>query len=62
MEKNQLYRMKDLTQLLKVSKETLYKWIKKGIFPPPIKMGKASAWFSEDIHNWLRNQKRGVER
>ena len=50
MEKNQLYRMKDLTQLLKVSKETLYKWIKKGIFPPPIKMGRASAWFSEDIH------------
>lgn len=56
----QLYRMRDLTQLLKVSKETIYKWIKKQDFPEPIKIGRASAWLSEDVHNWLKTRKKGV--
>jgi len=62
MEKIQLYRMKDLTQFLKVSKETIYKWIKKQGFPEPIKIGRASVWLSEDVHNWLKTRKRGVGR
>jgi len=60
MKESELLRMKDLTQLLKVSKETIYKWIKKQEFPEPIKIGRASAWLSDEVYNWLKTRKRGV--
>lgn len=49
------YRMKELTELLKVSKEAVYRWIKQNKFPPPRKVGKrVSIWLHSDIENWLK--------
>ena len=37
------------------SKATFYRCIAKGIFPAPIKWGRASLWRAEDIRNILEN-------
>ena len=61
MKKKELLRMKDLTELLKISRGTIYKWIKNNEFPQPIKIGRGIAWFQDDICNWLKTRKRGIE-
>ena len=54
-----IYRLKELTSLLGVSKETIYYWIRQGNFPVPIKLGKrASGWLGEDILKWIEERKR----
>jgi len=59
----QVYRIKELTKLLGVSKETIYFWIRKNQFPKPIKLGeRASGWLKEDVEKWLENKKKGVSR
>ena len=59
----QVYRIKELTKLLGVSKETIYLWIRKNRFPKPIKLGeRASGWLKEDVEKWLENKKKGVSR
>ena len=37
------------------SKATFYRCVAKGIFPAPIKWGRASLWRAEDIRNILEN-------
>jgi len=55
----EVYRMRELTKLLKVSKETVYLWIRKNKFPKPLKLGaRTSVWLKEDIEKWLEEKKK----
>ncbi|MEC7310377.1 helix-turn-helix transcriptional regulator [Vibrio crassostreae] len=39
---------------LKVSRSTLYRWSKSGVFPPPIVINKRTVgWSEKDYSNWL---------
>lgn len=54
-----ILRLKDLTKLLKVSKSSIYAWIKENRFPKPKKISKRiSVWFEEDIVEWLKKENR----
>ena len=54
----EVYRMRELTKLLKISKETLYLWMRKNKFPKPLKLGARTAvWLKEDIEKWLKEKK-----
>lgn len=48
------FRIKELTQILGVSKESIYKWIREKKFPAPRKIGgRVSIWLKKDIEKWL---------
>lgn len=55
----EVYRIRELTKLLKVSKESIYLWIRKNKFPKPVKLGsRTSVWFKQDVEKWLREKKK----
>lgn len=55
-----LIRFSDLVRLGIVrNRMTLYRWIERGHFPAPIKIGPSSvAWRESEIEAWLERQPR----
>lgn len=52
----QLYGVKDLCALLKVSRAQVYKLINNGVIPPPIYVGPRSPrWSSSQLKSVLEN-------
>lgn len=46
--------MKFITRLTGLSDKWFYKLIQEGVFPKPIKMGRASRWLKSDTEEWLQ--------
>ena len=46
--------MKFITRLTGLSDKWFYKLIQEGVFPKPIKMGRASRWLRSDLEEWLQ--------
>ncbi|HFD3012501.1 helix-turn-helix transcriptional regulator [Escherichia coli] len=46
--------MKFITRLTGLSDKWFYKLIQEGVFPKPIKMGRASRWLKSDLKEWLQ--------
>ena len=43
-----------LEKLFKVSPATIYRWIKEGNFPPPVRLGANMVrWKASDIEAWM---------
>lgn len=59
IEENRLLRKPEILELLNISRATLYRWIKKGAFPPPafIQSGQ-SVWHFKDYLHWLERHHR----
>ena len=51
---DQFIDMKFITQLTGLSDKWFYKLIQEGVFPKPIKMGRASRWLKSDLEEWLQ--------
>ncbi len=50
-------RAAELAKLLSVSKGTVYRWVKVGIFPKPVKLGpQVTAWKAQDVQAWMDKQ------
>ncbi|WP_419609473.1 helix-turn-helix transcriptional regulator [Thiolapillus sp.] len=47
---------KETMTLAQTSRTTMYKKIKAGEFPQPIKIGKKSLWVESEIKDWIKNQ------
>ena len=47
---------KETMTLAEISRTTMYKKIKAGEFPQPIKIGKKSLWVESEINNWIKEQ------
>lgn len=45
---------KFITRLTGLSDKWFYKLIQEGVFPKPIKMGRASRWLKSDLEEWLQ--------
>jgi len=55
------YRIKQLSEMLNVSKSSIWGWLKKGKFPTPLKIGgNTTVWRSTDIESWVSNHE-GVQ-
>ena len=50
-----LLKLKDVTELLQVSRATIYRLVKKEEFPDFIKIGGGSYWKASDIQKFLEN-------
>lgn len=46
---SKLLIQKDLFEYLQVTRQTIYHWRRKGIFPKPYQIGKFLCWKQEDI-------------
>ena len=46
--------MKFITRLTGLSDKWFYKLIQEGVFPKPIKMGRASRWLKSYLEEWLQ--------
>lgn len=38
------------------ARSTVWRWVRKGFFPKPMKVGKRSVWFQKDIIAWQLRQ------
>lgn len=58
----QNWRLKDVLQRWAgVERSTLYRWMRQGRFPKPVRLGKrAVAWRDEDLRAWAASRKAGT--
>ena len=60
--KESYLNINDITNSLKIDKDTLKKWIKDGKFPPPIKIrDRLTLWSYAVIENWVAQQQKNQE-
>ena len=52
----QFVDMAFITSLLQMTDKWIYKLIKDGIFPKPIKLGRSSRWLKSEVENWLQER------
>ena len=54
-----LVRLRQLTAMVGLSRSTIYRLVKAGNFPKPIRIGISSlAWRMDDIHKWIDSRNR----
>lgn len=53
------YRAKEIAQISGIARTTLYGYIKKGLFPKPIKFGSVSLWKAEDVETFFKKLENG---
>lgn len=53
---DKLLKIEEVLEILNIPKTSFYRYVKNGIVPPPVKIGRSSRWKSSDIQNFL-NQK-----
>ena len=52
-----LLRRAEVEERTSLPKTTIYDWIKRGQFPPPVRLGDAMvAWLESDIEEWIDRQ------
>ncbi len=52
-----LLRRAEVEERTSLPKTTIYDWIKRGQFPPPLRLGDAMvAWLESDIEEWIDQQ------
>ncbi|EEW1631421.1 AlpA family transcriptional regulator [Escherichia coli] len=54
LSEDQFVDMAFITRLLGVSDKWIYRLIKDGIFPKPIKLGRSSRWLQSEVEAWLQ--------
>jgi prophage regulatory protein len=53
--------MKEAISIVRASRPTLYRWMKDGAFPKPVKLGKHMIAFREaELLHWLNSRSRAV--
>ncbi|MDE2761598.1 MAG: AlpA family phage regulatory protein [Gemmatimonadota bacterium] len=51
---SRILRPPEVVEEIGVSKASLYRWIRSGRFPPPIKLGpRRVGWRREDVDAWI---------
>jgi len=61
---NSLLTIKEVAQITRLSKPTIYKLIKEGLFPKQLRLGANKvAWLQSEIDGWVqeRADERGEE-
>lgn len=52
-----LYTKKDIEDIFKISRATVYRWCREGDFPQPInfKKGRRQYWRADEIKKYIEN-------
>ena len=57
-----MWNLSETAEELGVSTKTIHKWLKAGIFPRPLRVGKVWRWKPEEIEAWMRERQNGAAR
>lgn len=49
----------DRATLLQISAATMWRWVSRGMFPAPVRIGRTTAWRVGDLRAWMASQTRG---
>lgn len=56
---SEIFRRREVERYTKLSKATLYRLIRAGTFPRPIRLGeRAVGWLRKEIDAWLASRER----
>ena len=59
LEERRIVRRDEVSKLTGLARATIYKKVKDGSFPPPIRLGARSVgWRLSDIDDWLQDPER----
>ena len=62
LEERRIVRRDEVSKLTGLARATIYKKVKDGSFPPPIRLGARSVgWRLSDIDDWLQDPARQWE-
>ena len=54
MKAPQILRLRDIKQLTRLSKASIYRLMHAGVFPRSVKLGpRAVGWFADEVAEWL---------
>ncbi len=53
-----LYTFEELISKFKISKQTLYDWIKNNSFPKPFKIGRRIFWRKSEIEAYIEKMRK----
>lgn len=45
--------IKSITKRVRLSRSTIYAWVKDGRFPAQVKLGKSSRWLTSEVNDWI---------
>ena len=48
-----LLTLKEVVDLVSFKRSTIYKFIRQGSFPKPLKIGRSSRWKMSEIRQWM---------
>lgn len=55
---NNIIRKPEVSKITGLPHSTIYRLIKQGTFPAPIKLGeRASGWFLNEVEEWINSRK-----
>ncbi|UNU74059.1 AlpA family phage regulatory protein [Moraxella nasovis] len=55
--KDGMSRINQILPFLPIGKSTVWKWVREGKFPEPVKLSSTmTAWRNSDIHAWIEAQ------
>ena len=55
-------RLDEVVARVGLSKSTLWRYIKEGYFPKPIKLGpRATGWIEQEIEDWISSRPRAAD-
>jgi prophage regulatory protein len=55
-QENRLIRLPEVMRRVGMARPTVYRAIKEGRFPEPVKVGSASMWVEREIEAWIRER------
>lgn len=54
MDLDRIIRLPELLEITGASRSTLYRWIREGCFPPPVRLGpNSTGWPQSQVREWL---------
>ena len=58
---SKMLRRTDVTELTGLSCSSIYRLMRKGLFPEPLRVGvRAVRWRSEEVYSWLESRPRAT--
>ncbi|MFS1873309.1 helix-turn-helix transcriptional regulator [Enterovibrio norvegicus] len=56
---NRILRLKEIAELVGLSKSTIWRLRQEGLFPEPLQLGaRAVGWYESDVMDWLKSRNR----
>jgi len=57
-DKPRLLRIRQVLEVVPVSRSTIWEWVKKGHFPKPMRIGaRTTVWDEEEVNDFIKRHK-----